>query len=408
MSNTELRALLLFDRYAEMPTALCGEHLDSLKKEDPKLHAELAALLQADKERNPHLDRAPIEAIASILLERESQQQSNECIGRTLGNWRIVGGIGHGGMGSVWRVERADGQYHQFAALKYIRADLSSPGLVEAFLDERDVLASLTHPDIVPLLDGGVDAQGSPWFVMQLVEGDLISSWCNRRRLSVRERVALFVDACDAVAYAHAHGILHRDLKPSNMLITPEGRPQLLDFGLSLIISRPESRKRLAMTVGYTPPEVLQGPTAGFGIDIYALGVVLYQLLCDCFPVKLNALRHDPMPPSRLAKEASQSMLAERGAINGNALTRQLKGELDAIALRSVATDPEVRYSSVESLQEDLRAWLSGRPVAAYRQGFGYRFGCFLRRNRGIVALGGILALTIVIMLLLDWQAWRV
>lgn len=410
MSNVESRALLLFDRYAEMPAEEREQHLESLQKEDPKLHAELVTLLRADMESNSRLDRAPIETIASILLERESQQKPDECIGKMLGNWRIVGVIGRGGMGSVYRVERADGQYHQSAALKYVRADLSSPELVEAFLDERDVLASLTHPDIVPLLDGGIDAQGYPWFVMQLVEGDPISSWCNRRRLSIRERVTLFVDACDAVAYAHARGTLHQDLKPSNMLITPEGRPQLLDFGLSLSLTnpRPESRKRLAMTAGYTPPEVLQGRTAGFGIDIYALGVVLYQLLCGRFPVRLNALRHDPMPPSGLAEKASESMLTERGATNCSALTRQLKGELDAIALRSVATDPDARYPSVESLQDDLRAWLSGRPVAAYRQDLGYRFGCLLRRNRGIAILGGILALTIVIMLMLwGWQTWR-
>ncbi|MEZ0472474.1 protein kinase domain-containing protein [Luteimonas salinilitoris] len=406
----EVRALLLFDRYTGMPEEERRRRLAELEREDPHLHGALAALLKADASMDTRLDRWSLDVLAPLLSDYEAPPAPDKRIGQEVGNWRIMDTIARGGMGTVYQVERIDGQYQQIAALKYVRADISSPRLVSALLNERDVLAQLNHPDIVPLLDGGIDDEGYPWFVMQRVDGEPITSWCDHQQLAIRKRVELFIDACDAVAYAHARGTLHQDLKPSNMLVTPEGRPRLLDFGLSnsLVDANVGDYKQLAMTAGYTPPELKKGESPGFTTDIYALGVVLYQLLCARLPVKPAAIRHVPMPPSRLAEGITDNEASARGASGQHELACQLKGELDAIVLRCVATDPEARYPDVESLQADLRAWLATRPVAAHGQGLRYRFGCFVRRNRDFSILAAAAVIVAVVVLALwAWQTQR-
>lgn len=410
MTNHEFRALLLFDRYIDKPEGERHRRLAELKRDDPGLHDALVALLQADASTNTRLDRGPLEALAPLLSAREVKPAPDRRIGHMVGHWRIEDIIASGGMGTVYRVERSDGQYRQVAALKYVRADISSPRLLDAFFNERDVLAQLNHPDIVPLMDGGIDEEGYPWFVMQWIDGEPITSWCDHHRLTLRERVELFIGACDAVAYAHAHGILHQDLKPSNMPVTAEGRPRLLDFGLSnsLADARSEGHAPLAMTAGYTPPELRKGDPPGFTTDIYALGVILYQLLCGRPPVKPTATRHVPAPPSRLAEGISESEAAARGNNSPHELARQLKGEPDAIALRCVATDPEDRYQDIESLQADLRAWLDARPVTAYGTGLRYRLACFIRRNRAVSVLtGAAILLVIAVLAFWGWQLRR-
>jgi tetratricopeptide (TPR) repeat protein len=410
MTNHEVRALLLFDRYVGMTEAERQLRLAELKQEDRRLHDALVALLEADVAADTRLDHGPLDVLGPLLSGHEARPAPDKRIGQEVGNWRIVDTIACGGMGTVYQVERIDGQYQQVAALKYVRADISSPRLVSAFLNERDVLAQLNHPDIVPLLDGGIDEEGYPWFVMQRIDGQPITSWCDDRRSTLRERVGLFINACDAVAFAHARGTLHQDLKPSNMLVTPEGRPRLLDFGLSncLLDVHPQGHKQLAMTTGYAPPELMKGESPGFAADIYALGVVLYQLLCGRLPVKPAAIRHEPAPPSRLAEGIPAAKAAARGVNGQHELSRRLKGELDAIALRCVATDPEDRYPDVESLQADLRAWLATRPVAAYGQGLRYRFGCFVRRNRVLSILAATAVLVMAVVLALwGWQTQR-
>ncbi len=399
MNSVEVRALRIFDRYAEMDVRARTAGLEALKVEDPELHDALSALLAADSCERP-LDRAPVAAVAAIMQAR-SNTDEDERIGARVGPWRIVGIIGQGGMGIVYRVERADGQYEQTAALKFVRTEVSSEKLMEAFCEERNVLASLTHPDIVPLLDGGVDENEQPWFVMQHVEGETIEAWCNKRKTSIRDRVALFVQACDPIVYAHARGILHRDIKPSNVLVTGDGRIQLLDFGLSTPVLSERGSKRLAITSGYTAPEVLKGDATGFAVDVYSLGILLCQLLCGNFPVKLSSSRHLTNPPSTLVDRMTPSMLAARGAMNHRAIKNVLKGELDSIVLRCVQEDPGERYASVDQLRSDLQNWLSARPVSAHGDGIAYRTRCFIRRHAyltmtltvailALTALGGV------------------
>lgn len=417
MSSVEARALRLFDVYVDMPAAGRAASLASLRTEDPELHDALAALLHADACARP-LDRAPIEAaMARMQQEEEGALAADRRLGMQVGPWRIVGVISRGGMGMVYRVERADGQYAQTAALKYVRADVSSPDLVAAFLEERNVLASLRHPDIVPLLDGGVDAEGQPWFVMQQIDGEPVDRWCDSRCLSIRQRVELFLRACDAVAYAHGRGILHQDIKPSSLLVTPDGRTQLIDFGLSMPLA-PEAgdgRRRLAVTSGYVAPEVLRGDPPGFGVDVYALGVLLVQLLCGQWPVPPGSTRstqyapqHVPRPPSALAAQAEPPVLAARGVRDRRTLARRLRGELDSVALRCIAADPGDRYSSVEALQRDLHAWLRGHPVAAHGNGIIYRLRCLLRRHAPVAAAAGlVVAASLGFGGLWLWQQWH-
>ncbi|TDK28644.1 serine/threonine-protein kinase [Luteimonas aestuarii] len=394
MSSVVARALLLFDRYVDMRPDERASHLAILKDEDPQLHAALEALLRADG--HTRLDRAPVEAVAARMCP-DAEASPDPQIGNIVGAWRVVGVVGRGGMGTVYRVERADNQYQQTAALKYVRTEALTPSLVEAFLEERNVLASLRHPDIVPLLDGGVDESDRPWFVMQCVDGEQLDHWCDRRGWTIAQRVELVARACDAIDYAHGRGILHQDIKPSNLLVTPDGHPQLLDFGLSKRMEPGThgERRRLAITSGYTAPEVLRGDPVGFGVDIYAIGVLLYQLLCGRHPVPHTAVAADPGRPSELAMQATPAMLAVRGASEARILARTLKGALDSILLRCVNDDPAERYDSVEALQQDLRNWLSGFPVAAHGSGLGYRLGCFIRRNRASSIAVGLLVLAI-------------
>lgn len=395
-SSEEARALQLFDRYAEMDAQEREAALDALKLADPGLHEALSALLAADSCARP-LDRAPIAAVAAVMRARSGTVQ-DERIGMRVGHWRIVGVIGQGGMGTVYRVERADEEYAQTAALKYVRADVSSKRLVEAFREERNILAGFSHPDIVPLLDGGVDECGQPWFVMQYVEGEPIDRWCDDRKLSVRDRVALFVRACDSIIYAHEREILHQDIKPSNLLIAHDGRIRLLDFGLSTRESDARNGKRLAMTSGYTAPEVLKGDAPGPQVDVYSLGILLCCLLCGNLPVNPASSRHRPSPPGSLVGRMTPSMLAARGAKSARALAGLLEGELDSIVLHCIEEEPDDRYDCVGRLRADLRNWLSGRPVSTYGRGPGYRLRCFIRRNAYVsaifaVAVAGLAAL---------------
>lgn len=387
MSTAYARALRLFDVYVDMPASKRRAGLADMRREDPDVHEALCALLAADACAQS-LDRAPIAAVAA-RMRVEPDVAGMERIGQQVGPWRIVGIIGHGGMGTVYRVERADQQYLQTAALKCVRTAAASPAVVEAFHNERSVLASLSHPDIVPLLDGGVDADGQLWFVMQEVNGEAMDRWCDRKALPLQARVELLVRACDAIAYAHRRGILHQDIKPSNLLVTPDGRTQLLDFGLSAqMLGTPgNGRPRLAISSGYTAPEVLRGDPPGFGVDVYSLGVLLCQLLCGGWPVQPGAAAHEPRRPSALAMQVSHDVTSARGASSGRALARQLRHELDSIVMRCIDSDPDKRYTSVESLQADLRNWLSVHPVSAYRQDARYRLACFVRRNAGLVAV---------------------
>ena len=384
LPNVEARAFEVFESCAEQSPAERSRQLDCLRQSDPELHAQVLRLLEADAmpEALLHSPQKLLSDCAGTL----SRESADPRLGSMLGAWRIDALIGAGGMGRVYLARRADGQYVQDVALKCISIETASPLLVEVIRNERDILAMLEHPNIATLLDGGIDAEGCPWFAMQRVQGEAINEYCDHRCLDLRSRVDLFVRLCEGLRYAHAKGALHSDLKPANVLVDDDGRPVLLDFGLSSLTARSQSRTRrqVAMTYGYTAPEV---PTDGYSIasELYALGVMLRALLCGAGPESVGSISTE-IPalslPSQAARIAPAEAARVRGVSSPAALSRLLQGDLDTIVAACTDHDPTCRPGSVAQLQHDLRAWLAHRPISVRRQDAGYRLRLFLRRHR--------------------------
>ena len=393
MSDLEARALALFDEFAELAPRRRAAALASLRAKDPLLHDALLKLLVADAAsyalEDSAFDVLPVPAPGQQPLAIDAS--SLERIGTLLGPWRIDRVLAQGGMGTVYEASRADGQYEKTVALKCIRTEMSSSVLVDAFMRERNHLAKLDHPNIAPLLDGGVEADGSPWFAMRLVLGSSIDEWADQQRLDLASRVGLLLQACRALQYAHAHGVLHQDIKPGNLLVSADGVVHLVDFGLSTLMSGREgdASKPIAMSNGYTAPELLTGGAASVAADVHAIGVVLYQLLVDAWPRPLQALHtqltgigaRSAHAPSTLAATAFPQAAHLRQCRDTRMLRRKLQGDLDAIALKCVALAPGDRYASVGALIDDLEHWLARRPVGARGAGRAYVLGRFLRRN---------------------------
>lgn len=386
-SGLAARALAVFDAYAELDGARREAALAALAASDPDLHGELRHWLDADA-RSDVLEDAALAVLAARAAPPIEPPADADRIGRRLGAWRIEAILGRGGMGTVYRARRDDGAYRQVVAIKCVSGAGGST-LRKALGNERQALATLRHPAIAAVFDGGLDETGDPWFAMPLVDGPPIDVWCARHGLDLRARVALFVKACQGVAHAHGCGRLHGDIKPSNLLVEA-GRPLLLDFGLSVALAEGAERLCTAVTPGYAAPEVMAGGALSVAADIHALGVVLYRLLCACWPAGVEpsafqALAGWPPPqsPSRLADR--------RGLAPGLPRAAQLRGDLDAIALRCVAVDPARRYGSVAALLDDLNRWSSLRPLHGRSCSIGYRAGLLLRRHPA-AAIAGTLA----------------
>lgn len=387
-----IRALDLFDRYADMSQAELAQALDALGAQDPRLCAALTSLLTADARQDTLV--SPLEWIASRhaggAAEARDDAGSVWRAGTRLGAWCVDEVIETGGMGVVYAAHRADGLYEREVALKTIRPGLMSPAVLQAFDRERNHLARLEHPGIVALLDAGIGADGQPWLAMQRVHGEHIDRWCDAQQADLRTRVSLIIEACSAFRHAHAHGVLHQDIKASNLLVTQDGAVRVLDFGLSALLSPNEETAvaRIGISASYAAPEVFRGAAASIAIDLYALGVMLYRLLCDAWPVKPatfaampSAEGIVPRAPSALALACPPATARSRGVRDPRALSRALEGDLDAIALRCVRNDPAERYPDVAALQADLQAWLDGAPVWARAGGPGYRAMRFARRH---------------------------
>lgn len=401
MSDLEARALDLFDEYVDLAPPQRSHALAQLKSREPALHDALLRLLAAD-------DRAhPLEGVAFDILSESSAEDEDDAsirIGTRLGPWRIDRVLGSGGMGTVYEASRADGQYEKQVALKCMRAEMSSPTLIDAFMRERNHLAQLDHPHIAPLLDGGIEADGRPWFAMRLVHGIAIDQWADQQRLALAERIRLLLQACEALQYAHARGVLHQDIKPSNLLVSADGRVHLVDFGLSAVLGgfQGAAPPRIAVSNGYAAPEVLSGAAATAATDIYSIGVMLYQLLVGDWPRPLLPLHatligrssiEPAQPPSARAMPSAVDAARKRGCQDPRQLRKRLQGDLDAIALKAVAASPEARYSSVDTLIDDLERWLSKRPVSARGARRAYVAQRFLQRNALASALAGSVVL---------------
>jgi serine/threonine-protein kinase len=371
---------------------------------------------------------------AALWIETASEDATAEdsWLGRTIGAWRIERRLGSGGMSTVYLAERADREMPMRAALKRIRRGLHSAELVARFRTERRILASLIHPNIARLLDGGTAPDGSPYFVMELVEGEPIDRFADRRRLGLTDRIRLVSQAAAAVAAAHRSLVVHRDLKPSNILVDAAGVPKLLDFGIAKLLgSDPAAEEAAARTVtsmrlftpAYASPEQLEGGPVTTATDVYSLGVVLCELLCGRRPYRLRsrahgerstavelerAIRENAIDPPSLAlarheEEGDAGEIARRrGFDTPRALARALTGDLDTIVTQCLRKEPERRYTTAERLAEDLERYLERRPIEARRDSWLYRSGKLLSRHRwaasfAALALAALLAFTIAL-----------
>jgi serine/threonine-protein kinase len=403
-----------------------GERARWLTREcpaDDALRREVEALLAADGDDRPL--SAPIGAAAGELAEGALAP------GDVVGSYRVVRELGRGGMGIVYLAERTGEDFEQQVALKVLAGVLASPRAVERFIAERRILAQLEHPLIARLLDGGTTEEGAPWFAMERVEGEPIDAWCDRRQLPVEGRLRLFVGVCDAVQHAHRRLVVHRDLKPSNVLIGADGAPKLLDFGIAKLLdpdTEGSSLTRLGelpMTPEYASPEQVRGQPVTTASDVYALGLLLYELLTSRRAHRLSsyqrrdveravceepatrpsqaAARTDPAaaetgsaPRATRARPTTPAEIAEARRTTPKALRRRLAGDLDTIVLAALRKEPEQRYGSVEAFADDVRRHLDGLPVRARGDRLGYRAGKFVRRHRAAVAAAALAAVSLI------------
>ncbi|MEO8808045.1 MAG: serine/threonine-protein kinase [Burkholderiaceae bacterium] len=335
--------------------------------------------------------------------------------GSRVGPYRLIRHVGQGGMAEVWLAQRDDGAFRRQVAIKLLfrtAASTQRDSFAQRFARERDILASLNHPHIAGLHDAGVTPSGQPWLALEYVEGEALTIWCDKTALGIEGRVRLFRQVLLAVQHAHANLVIHRDLKPGNILVTAQGEVRLLDFGIAKLVE-PEGSAlneteltRVAgrpLTVQYASPEQLLGEALTTASDVYSLGVVLYELLCGQRPYELKMesaaqleqaiVDLDPRAPSR--RTLSGDVAATRST-TPNALQKRLAGDLDAIALRALAKQPERRYASVEALRADLDRWLAGEPVQATPPGTAYRLGKFALRHRWGVGLGAGAVLSLI------------
>jgi len=337
--------------------------------------------------------------------------------GDRVGPYRVEDEIGRGGMAVVYRARRVDGGFEQQVALKLIKRGVDTLEVLRRFAQERQILASLDHPDIARLLDGGVTADGRPYFALELVAGHPIDRWCDDRGLSLRARLRLFLGVCRAVQHAHRRLVVHRDLKPSNLLVTAEGRVKLLDFGIAKLVDpepwpevAPTTRATLRMlTPEYASPEQVRGEPVTTATDVYQLGLLLYELLTGRRALQLEAAtpaaleraicERDPTPPSTAVTRPT-GISGMGGGRSYRArlrrLKRSLRGDLDNIVLTALRKEPERRYGSAGELAADVERYLDGRPVMARRDTLGYRTVKFARRHRWALAAAAAVVLAAV------------
>ncbi len=337
--------------------------------------------------------------------------------GQRIGAYQLVRELGTGGMAVVWLAQRAHGVFRREGALKLPLLSRSPRDLAERFAREREILAQLEHPNIARLYDAGVAADGLPYLALEYVEGQQLTVWCDRHQYGVRERLKLFLQVLDAVQYAHACHVIHRDLKPSNILVTEAGQVRLLDFGVAKLLAEGEATDRTdltrvygrVLTPDYASPELLRSDAVGATSDIYALGVILYELLVGNRPYRIKADRSqgsleqavNEAQVHRPSTQVQEPAAAVR-AMTQHTLARRLRGDLDAIVLKALAKDPEDRYPTATAFADDLQRYLSGDPVEARAARVAYRLGKLLLRHRvatgaSVISVAVAIALTMIV-----------
>lgn len=411
------RARVLFEHASGLATGDTAAYLDNACADDLELLREVESLLDCQRRGGAvFLERPAME-----VLGHGPVPEPISPVGSRIGPYQIIELLGIGGMGEVYRAVRVDGQYEAQVAVKLVRGGIDNAVVAERLRHERQILAGLDHPNIAHLLDGGATPAGTPYLVMELVQGTSIDQFCNDRQLSVTERLQLFRRVCEAVQYAHRRLIIHRDIKPSNILVTADGQPKLLDFGIARLLdpsAGPAVTVLQALTPEYASPEQFKGDPITTATDVYSLGVVLYRLLtgnspypshpatphamiravCELQPsrpslaVSEGAAGDDKDPGNKIARQPIAS--AQEGTLVK--LRRRLEGDLDQIILKAMRKDPEGRYGTVEQLSDDIERHLKGLPVRASRGSWRYLARKFVGRQKRMVAAAAIVLVTLL------------
>jgi serine/threonine-protein kinase len=389
--------------------------LQSLRAEKPEIANQLASLLEEHRiaEQEDFLTTVPL---INLLPSRAS------LAGRTIGAYKLISLIGHGGMGTVWLAERIDGRFERRCAFKFLNVAMVGAGEAR-FKREGAILARLSHPNIARLLDAGVADAGQPYLVLEHIDGEPIDRYCDSRKLDVRARIRLFLDVLGAVAHAHANLIVHRDIKPSNVLASKDGQVKLLDFGIAKWLNEgtesagPTLITQQAggvLTPAYAAPEQVTGGPVTVATDVYTLGVLLYELLSGQHPAGDSVhtpaelvkaiVETEPRASSAVVSAAGGGGAEKRGT-TPEKLSRQLRGDLDAIVLKALQKDPHQRYASADAFAQDLRRYLAGEPVIAQPQSRWYRTKKFISRRRWAVA--SVSAVVIALAVGLGMALWQ-
>lgn len=430
----------ILEKVLEISPSSRQAYLSEACGDDAQLRREIDSLLDFDRTGADFLEQTAFSAVISNGFG----DKAKSFIGRQIGHYQIIEELGAGGMGAVFLARRIDGAFEHQVALKLIKRGMNSEAILRRFFNERQILASLKHPNIAHLIDGGTTGDGLPYFVMEYVEGEPINDYADRKNLDLEERLGLFRQICTAVSFAHQNLVIHRDLKPSNILVTKDGNIKLLDFGIAKLL-KAEAADDAATTAAqmriftpeYASPEQIKGEKLTTATDVYSLGVILYELLTGNRPYKTDSksiseiikavCETEPVRPSAMvdSKFKVQKPKSENRTSSDNGKTtaeqkqdtnlptaapnpKSLRGDLDNIILKALRKEPERRYSSVEQFGEDIRRYLVGLPVAASRDTLSYRAAKFVRRNRAAVAFSALVIVALIGGIFgTTWQAVR-
>lgn len=401
------RVSRLFDRAIELEGDARAAFVAAECSGDAALRDELQRMLDAD------VATSGFDAGVAGAVSLDEPSEPEDASGDRLGAWRLLSRVGSGGMGTVYAAQREDGDTAQRAAIKRLQRRWDGSAQAQRFLQERRILAQLSHANIPALLDHGLDDEGRPWFALEFVDGKPLAAWADAQRLNPRERIVLMLQVCAAVQHAHERFVVHRDLKPANILVDAGGRARVLDFGVAKRIDDAAGNTVTGLFAGFTPeyaaPEQIAGRPVSAATDVHALGVMLYELLSGQLPYRFE------QADLRSAAEAITDRSAERldrALITGTpdevqaridqrrtsapAFRRYVRGDLTRIVQTALAKEPERRYSSVQALSDDLKRFLDGRPVSVSGDTFGYRARKFVQRNRGAVTMATITVLAVM------------
>ncbi len=411
----------LFDAAAELPESERDAYLQRACQGDPELRAYIKSLLKTDLAQVTVIEDAIRGALGKAM---DGLGERDHGAGERVGPYRIERTIGAGGMGVVYLAERDDRQFEQQVAIKLVRQRLLDPEVEHRLVAERQILADLDHPNIARLFDGGTMPDGTPYLVMEYIDGVPIDDYCDQNCLDIAARLRLFRTVCTAIHYAHQNLVVHRDIKPSNILVTPEGLPKLLDFGIARLLDASGDATAgitregaVILTPENAAPEQVRGEPITTATDTYALGVLLYRLLTGCPPYQVSMSRPteipaiicdvEPMAPSQKVRQLTRplpsgnlapdarAVLASRG-LNADRLARRLQGDVDNIVLMALRKEPQRRYRTVNEFAGDIERHLSSHPVLARADTWHYRTSRFVRRHVAAVSMAATLSVLLV------------